>query len=142
VRKDKWVELRTLAPGMRFRFKSADTAPGLFQVCKVSVRCNWVTHNRDNDGARNESKGDILVEHVKGHWVPEEEEGLVRVGSVEFLSVVEYDGEFWQLTDEGGMSSCTLRQAENYKRKILPAGTLVRVVHGTFVEGYGEAENE
>ena len=140
-RKEKWVELRTLEPGMRFRFKSADPPRPLFQVCKVSPRCNWVAWNRDTDGYRYESDGNTLVEHVKGHWVPEEEpEGLVAIGSVQYLTVVEYKGEFWQLTHESSTLSCVLRQVESGEREDLSYDTLVRVVHGTFIEGYKETK--
>jgi len=143
-RKEKYVPLGDLEPGQRFRFKSEPSPQLLFQVCKVSPRCNWVGWNRDTDGYRSESPGTTLVEHVKGHWQPEdEEEGLVAIGDVDIFAVVDFDGEWWVHTNEGADSDCRcLRMlGKPSSCRYIRQERLVRVVHGTFVEGYKETES-
>ena len=132
LRKDRWVELRTLEPGQRFRFKSADPPQPLFQVCKVSPRCNWVTWNRDTDGYRYESDGDTLVEHVKGHWVPEEE--LVEMNDADEF---EFEGDLWQREQ---YSLTMAHRLKDGARQQFDSKALVRVVHGAFVEDGAKIE--
>ncbi len=138
-RKNRWKKLGDLEPGQRFRFKSADSPQPLFQVCKVSSRCNWVAWNRDTDGYRSESKADTLVEHVPGHWQPDEEEGLVRVGDVPDRSVVEYNNVLWHKANTVA-GSCRLQSLDTGQRAEPENYELVRIVHGAFVEDGAKIE--
>jgi len=145
-RKEKYVPLGDLEPGQRFRFKSEPSPQLLFQVCKVSPRCNWVGWNRDTDGYRSESDGDTLVEHVKGHWQPDEEERLMELGTLAVTTVFqrENDAHYWQVAIRQGNESrppfvpCNCLITGD--RDGLPPSTLVRVVHCTLVEAGAKIE--
>jgi len=133
--KNRWKKLGDLEPGQRFR-RQRDTQNLLWQVSgdKASA-ANCLQCHRDDTGESCGWPQEALVEHVKGSWIPEEDaEGLKEIGNVEFLTVVEYDGEFWQITCEGNDGECVLRQVENYEKRSLPPDTLVRLVHCKLVE--------
>jgi len=137
-RKEKCVPLSDLEPGQRFRIK--DLPHELWQVGlsqNSEVPLGRIACNKDHNGALYTLAASTLVEHVKGHWQPdEEEEGLVKIRNVEAFAVVEYEGRFWQLRS----ARCRLYALENAGQKTLDGSALVRVVHGAFVEDGAKIE--
>jgi len=144
-RKEKYVPLGDLEPGQRFRRKDDPTE--LWQV-GTDWRPSMVTEgsiaaNRDCDGKRDGWVSHMLVEHIPGHWQPEdEEEGLVAIGDVDIFAVVDFDGEWWVHTNEGADSDCRcLRMlGKPSSCRYIRQERLVRVVHGTFVEDGAKIE--
>jgi len=137
VRRDRWQKLGDLEPGMRFRRKEGNGS--LHQVSSRVPERDCILANRDDNGMQHSWKRTTLVEHVKGHWQPdEEEEGLVEIQCVPATKVFEHKGRLWQRTRYLCSTAQCLSNGDNLG---IPKDTLVRVVHGAFVEGYKETES-
>ena len=142
VRRDKWKRLGDLEPGQRFRRKDGD-GETIRQVSASPPKFGKaVMCNRDDTGEHCAWPSNELVELVPGRWMPDEPEGLVAMKDAPTLCVVEWKDQFWHKADVRGHGSGYLQGMEDGRRLVIHADTLVRVVHGTFVEGYEEAEDD
>jgi len=140
VMKNRWKKLGDLKPRQRFRFKDQpENSEVLFVVVGVNIRTNWVEWDRATDSLRSESPADIPVYVVPGHWQPDEEEGLVRVGDVPDRSVVEYNNVLWHKANTVA-GPCRLQCLETGQRAEFVHHELVRVFHGAFVEDGAKIE--
>ena len=137
VRKKQHIPLSMLKPGDVFRPGLGEKLWRVGKVQRDEISPGYIPANCLEDGARNGWMKDHLVEVVPGHWVPDEEDGPIAIGRVQYWETVEYDGGFW-LHIHGArcraVNGCKLLKIGGDEEISIPMDTLVRVVHCTLVE--------
>jgi len=140
--KDRWKRLDELEHGQTFSFKG-DIAKNVWQVAEdVENTDDAVACNHLDSGCRGISRGADLVEVVKGRWMPDEPEGMKELYDTAWGTVVEHKGVLYYHSEDCTATTCTMRSVEDSVRVAVSKSTLVRVVHGTFIEDGAKQEKE